>query len=74
MLSFGKILLLVCVAAAAWVAVTIVKRNQRQREIGSRRPPEGPRMTHIRTVACPVCGAYVAEQGAAKCGRKDCPV
>ncbi|MGH7002875.1 MAG: hypothetical protein ACREIP_02895 [Alphaproteobacteria bacterium] len=74
MISFWKILLLVVVIAGVWAAVSIYRRNQRQQEIKAAGGGERPKMAHVNTVACRVCGTYVPERGAAKCGRADCPV
>jgi len=74
-ISFWKILLLVLVIAGIWAAVAIYKRSQRQRELAEARASEPqPNLGHIKTVACRVCGTYVPERGAARCGRADCPV
>jgi hypothetical protein len=70
-LSFWKLLLLVLVIAGVWAGVAIYKRSQRQRELGERAKPE---VAHVQTVACKVCGTYVPAQGAARCGRADCPL
>ena len=75
MISFWKLLLLALVIAGVFVAVSIYKRHQRKQEIDAKRGSEkAPRMAHIQTVACRVCGTYVPERGAAKCARADCPV
>ena len=73
MISFWKILLLVLVIAGVWAAVTVYKRNQRQRELAEGRAQQPP-VGHIKTVACRVCGTYIPERGAARCERADCPV
>ncbi len=75
MISFWKILLLVLVIAGVWAGVTIYKRSRRQRELAEARArqPQAP-LGHIKTVACRVCGTYVPEHGAARCGRGDCPL
>ena len=74
MLSIWKLLLLVLVIVGVFFAVSIYKRSQRKEEIKASGNAEPPRMAHVQTVACRVCGTYVPERGAAKCGRADCPM
>jgi hypothetical protein len=71
-ISFWKILLVVLVLAGVWAAVAIYKRNARQRELDE--AAAQPKVAHVNTVACRVCGTYVPERGASRCGRADCPV
>jgi hypothetical protein len=72
-ISFWKLLLLVIVIGGVWAGITIYKRSQRQRELAEARRA-GPKVAHVQTVACRVCGTYVPAQGATPCARADCPV
>ena len=75
MISFWKLLMLVIVIAGVWTAVTIYKRSRRQRELREAGEAAAkPKVAHVQTVACRVCGTSVPAQGAARCGRADCPL
>ncbi len=72
-LSFGKILLLLAIGAAAWAGFVVYKRMARQREIAEAAAAKKP-IAAIKTVACKICGTYIPESGAARCARADCPL
>jgi hypothetical protein len=72
-LSFWKFLLLALVIGGVWAAVTIYRRNERQRTLAEARRREPQNLGHVKTVACRVCGTYVPEPGAKRCERAGCP-
>jgi hypothetical protein len=72
MFSPPKIILIILVLAAVWIAMrwlnnrpTRVARQQRQQ------PPRGPAAIED-LVACRTCGAYIATNARA-CGKAGCP-
>ena len=71
MFALPKLIIVVLVVAAAWVAyrwLNGVTRDLPRRRVASPRAP----INAEDLVACGVCGAYVAA-GAPACGRPDCP-
>jgi hypothetical protein len=72
LISFWKLLLLVIVVAGVWAGVAIYKRSQRRRELDEPAAAK-PKVAHVQTTACRVCGTYVPAQGATRCARADCP-
>ncbi len=79
MFGFGlfKLLIIAAVVAAVWLAFKRFTGSGGER--GGRRPVEGNERESRESidaqdmVACPVCGNYVAGNGATSCGRGDCP-
>jgi len=73
-ISLGKVLLIVALAAGAYLAWKYVaRRNEvaRSDQGGApTRPQVGAKGGIQELRACPTCGAYVA----VKCERKDCPI
>ena len=79
-LSLGKLLVLVMLIGAVWYGFKYaarieairrdvradVARRQAARRGGSARPVED-------LVKCAQCGAFVAAEGAKKCGKPNCP-
>jgi len=79
MISFPKLLLIAVVIFAVWYAVRWLNRppaaKSRARPAGPGRqtgPQAARRVEAEDLVACPTCGAYVA-QSARSCGRAACP-
>ena len=71
MFAFPKLIIVVLIAAAAWVGYRWL--NGVTRDLSSRRPTPPHRTINAEElVACEVCGAYVAT-GAGACSRPDCP-
>jgi hypothetical protein len=74
MMSFPKLLVIVAVIFLVWSTVRWLNRPpmsaRRRRPLGRGQVP--PRVQPEDLVACPVCGAYVA-QSARRCGRAACP-
>ncbi len=80
MFGFGflKLLVLAAIVAAVWYGF---KWLQRRDEIAARGGDESLTKTRGNKrvdavedmVKCPVCGTYVAAEGAQDCGKPDCP-
>ena len=74
MITLPKLLLIVLLIAAVWVAFRW--RNPPARSVPRRRPAASPRAAQQTAVedltACRVCGAYVAAS-ARGCGKPGCP-
>ena len=76
--GFGKLLVLILVILAVWYGYKYVNRVNEVREAMRRKAAPRPDRGPTRSIKaedmtkCRVCGAYVAE-GAAACGRPDCP-
>lgn len=75
-LSLSKIVLTLAVLGGVW---WLWRRFAQGAAAGRRSPAGAVRQKAARQVvvedmaACPVCGTYVAKQGAARCAREDCP-
>jgi hypothetical protein len=65
-LSFGKIVVLVALAAAVWLAYRYMKLKTPPAPPATRPPPATPGTQDL--TRCPTCGAYVA----VACARADC--
>jgi hypothetical protein len=72
MFAFPKLVLLIVIAAAAWIVYRWV--NGPMRELPRRRTsaPNRPAVHAEDLAPCGACGAYVAAR-APGCGRPDCP-
>jgi hypothetical protein len=77
--GFGKLIVLILVILAVWYGYKYVNRVNEIREALRRRaagPARGGGPNRVLKAEdmtkCRACGAYVAE-GAASCGRPDCP-
>lgn len=83
--SLQKLLLLAAVIGAVWYGFKLISRLQQNRELEAGRQgraakrSRGPDSARAMgdepetMVQCPICGTYVAAQGAKSCGRSDCP-
>ncbi|MFQ5953922.1 MAG: hypothetical protein ACE5JZ_02540 [Kiloniellales bacterium] len=78
--SLQKLLVLAVIVVAIWYAFKFISQLDRRRKRALKATRQGtgdaaaggvPRAEEM--VQCPVCQAYVAAQGAANCGREDCP-
>ena len=77
-LSLSKVLVLALIVAIIWQwSKGLRKESESSRENSSRggsRGQGGRGQPDTETlVACPVCKAYVVQNGAKPCGRSDCP-
>tara|TARA_B100000676_G_scaffold214600_1_gene211047 strand:- start:889 stop:1116 length:228 start_codon:yes stop_codon:yes gene_type:complete len=74
MFGFGKILVLAVIIAAVWYGFKFVGRLQakRQEELKDARR-EGDSKDAGDMVKCPQCAAFVVADGAANCGKSECP-
>jgi hypothetical protein len=76
--GFGKLIVLILVILAVWYGYKYVNRVNEIREALRRKAAPRPERGGARRIKaedmtkCRACGAYVAE-GAASCGRPDCP-
>ena len=79
--SLGKFLVLAILILVVWygfkyasrveaVRQSLLAEAQRRRRGGEPRPPARPVEDLVK---CPRCGAFVAAQGAANCGKPQCP-
>jgi len=68
-----KVLLLAAVIAIVWYGFKLVGRLDRQRKAKVDRDGDDKRVEAADTVQCPVCDAYVAENGTSNCGKANCP-
>ena len=88
MFSFQKLAVFGVVVAVLWLGFrfvrTLEKRNREQERMAGkarrgwfsrrfRNSPARRARRDVDTVACDVCGAYVAVTGSGTCGRADCP-
>lgn len=81
--SFAKLIVLVGVILLVWYGFKFVGRLQALHEAAERRRAQDGRGDRAHSsarggqieelVKCGVCGSYVPAQGAAACGRADCP-
>jgi len=74
MFGFGKILVLAVIIVAVWYGFKLVGRLQqkRQEELEDARREEESK-TAGDMVKCPQCDAFVVANGAANCGKFECP-
>jgi hypothetical protein len=75
MISFPKLIVIALVIFAVWYAVRWLNRPPappRARQAPPRSPGAQQRVEAEDLVACPTCGAYVA-QSARSCGKAACP-
>ncbi|HVC52810.1 MAG TPA: hypothetical protein VND87_12395 [Stellaceae bacterium] len=76
MISLPKLIEIALVIFAVWYTVRWLNRRPaaqpRRRPAAQRTAASPPRVEAEDLVACPVCGAYVA-QSARRCGRPTCP-
>jgi hypothetical protein len=73
--GFGKLIVLILVILAVWYGYKYVNRVNEVREAMRRKAPRPGPTRSLKAedmTKCRSCGAYVAE-GAASCGRPDCP-
>ncbi len=82
--SIQKLIVLAAVVAAVWYGFKFVGRLERARKDAAKRgttassgggassKSAAPRDAE-EMVSCPICGDYVAAQGASACDRTDCP-
>ncbi len=68
-LSFGKVLVLIVLAAAVWLAYRWMKLKAPAAPPPAKRPPPATPGTQDLT-RCATCGAYVA----VACARSDCAI
>lgn len=71
-MSLGKLLMLLAVVAAVWVAFRWIQRTNRISEGQARRERLGS-LAGEETAKCPQCGVYVIARTAGDCGRIGCP-
>jgi uncharacterized protein len=80
--SLGKLIVLIVVILVVWYGYKYVARLEQIRQAlhRARRAAEAqqrgggtPRLKAEDMVKCRACGAYVAAEGAGRCGRGDCP-
>ena len=83
--SVSKLVVLAGIVAAVWYGFKFVGRLEQARkdaaktgktaatgEAAASAKPAAPRDAE-EMVSCPICGDYVAAQGASACDRTDCP-
>ncbi|MGE0717940.1 MAG: hypothetical protein AB7P02_21010 [Alphaproteobacteria bacterium] len=77
--SLSKLLTLVAIVVAVWVAFRWIGQMAAARDAGDRTPrrrdaPRPPPKEAVEDlVACPGCGAYVPARNPRGCGRRECP-
>ncbi len=83
--SLQKLIVLAAVIAAVWYGFKFIGRLDQARKQAERASPAAvgrkgraarprdPAPAAEDMVRCDACGAYVAQNGAAACGRDDCP-
>jgi len=77
--SLPKLLLLIILIAVIWYGfkymarLDAVRRAVRDEFLRQQQARRRPKLEAEDLVKCMRCGAYVAAQGAAACGRADCP-
>jgi hypothetical protein len=78
-LSFGKLVVLAVIILVVWYGFKYVSRveevKRALRRAAEEKQPQPARRAPAAEdlVKCAGCGAYVAAQGAAPCGRGECP-
>ena len=79
-MSFGKLVVLALIILVVWFGFKYVsrveemKRALRRSGAEKRQPSQARRAPAAEDlVKCDACGAYVAAEGAAPCGRAECP-
>jgi len=73
-LSLSKFLVLALIVAIIWYWSKGMRQDSRSNREQAPRGPGGGHAPDTETlVACPVCKAYVVQNGAKACGRSDCP-
>jgi hypothetical protein len=75
MISFPKLIVIALVVFAVWYAVRWLNRPPGRTPRARQQPPRSESARRVEAedlVACPTCGAYVA-QSARSCGKATCP-
>ncbi len=74
--SLTKLLFTVAIVLAVWYGFKLVGRLEQARKTRAKldaAPKGGGMATTTELERCAACGAYVAAESAAACGRDDCP-